>query len=60
MAHCPFVLVARNFPLILCQSQGGYSKLSWHKVLVDQNIGACLVSGEGHWQMGHPLQLVLS
>jgi hypothetical protein len=48
MAHWPFALVVRNFQLILCQSQGGYSKLSWHKVLPDQNA-------EGHWQMGqHP------
>jgi hypothetical protein len=54
MAHWPFVLVAKNFQLILCQSQGVYAKLSWNKVLTDQNIGACLVSGEGHWQMGHP------
>jgi hypothetical protein len=52
MAHWPFVLVARNFQLILCQSQRDYFKLSWHKVLYDQNVGACLVSVEGYQQMG--------
>jgi hypothetical protein len=54
MAHWPFVLVAKNFHLILYLSQGGYAKLSWHKVLPDQNIGACLASVEGHQQMGQP------
>jgi hypothetical protein len=53
-AHWPFVLVARYFQLILYMSQGGYSKLSWHKVLPDQNIGACHSSGERHRQMGQP------
>jgi hypothetical protein len=32
--------------------QGDYSKLSWHKVLPDQNIGVSPASVEGHWQMG--------
>jgi hypothetical protein len=55
MAHWPFVLVTRNFQLILFQSQGSYSKISWHKVLPDQNIGACLAPVEGYQQMGqHP------
>jgi hypothetical protein len=54
MAHWPFVLVARNFQLILCQSQGGYSKLSWHKVLPDRNIGVSLASVEEHQQMCQP------
>jgi hypothetical protein len=54
MAHWPFVFVARHFQLIFYQSQGGYSKLSWHKVLPDQNIGVSLVSVEGHWLMGQP------
>jgi hypothetical protein len=54
MVHWLFVLVAKHFQLILCQSQGGYSKLSWHAVLPDQNIGECLASEEGHQQMGQP------
>jgi hypothetical protein len=54
MAHWPFVLVARNFQLIFYLSQAVYSKLSWHKVLPDENIRACLASVEGHRQMGQP------